>query len=210
MLNHVNCKPSPSVYSCKSFITDGPGHKFKDKSFFVVKNIDQYFVRSVLFFVLIINMQDKIRIQEPDTAQHQLSTRWWWWILDGGDGWQYWPGLNVLLVLTPGSMCPVGRPGHKLHTGGRWPAGVTSAMTRISPVPSLTVFVCLGFYSAANRIRVKNELSRMMTWLDGNQELTEQDLLQAFVEQRAKIKLIDKRSDHREGVSHCHKPSHFM
>ena len=84
MLNHVNCKPSPSVYSCKSFITDGPGHKFKDKSFFVVKNIDQYFVRSVLFFVLIINMQDKIRIQEPDTAQHQLSTRWWWWILDGG------------------------------------------------------------------------------------------------------------------------------
>ena len=38
-------------------------------------NIDQYFVRPVLFFEHIINMQDKIQMQEPDTAHtSQLSS----------------------------------------------------------------------------------------------------------------------------------------
>ena len=75
MLSDVNSKPSPpSMYSCKSFITETVVG-FKDKAFLLLLNIDQYFVRPVLFFEHIINMQDKTQMQEPDTAHtSQLSS----------------------------------------------------------------------------------------------------------------------------------------
>ena len=86
MLNDVNFKPSPSVYSCKSFITDGNGHKFKDKSFFVVKHIDQYFVRR--FFSLCPSLICKTKFEYRNQIQHRapaLNTQ------DAGDE-EYWMG----------------------------------------------------------------------------------------------------------------------
>lgn len=85
--NDVNCKPSPSVYSCKSFITDGNGHKFKDKSVLLFKILIN--ILSGRFFSSCSSLICKTKFEYRNQIQHhstssQHSRRWWWWILDEG------------------------------------------------------------------------------------------------------------------------------
>ena len=141
MLNDVNSKPSPKVYrvySCKSFLArDGNGHKFKDKDFLLlnilINILSGRFFSSCPSLICKTKFEYRNQIRHPALSPQPSSLGT---LLMMNTGWEYyWPGLNVLMRWRPGSMCRGrGRPRHKLHPAsrGRWPAGVTSAMRRIS------------------------------------------------------------------------------